>query len=84
MYETEFEKQECHLGSGAEVFPDLDDRIAWDVEGFVLACWLALRSDVHSVEYTPRSVEYKIEKGTIENVFLEFLRDMTQERRTIV
>jgi hypothetical protein len=83
VYETQFEKAECHLGSSAEVFSDLDDRIAWDVEGFFLACWLVLRDDVQSVEYMPRSKKYRIEKGTIEKVLLAFLQDITDEKKTI-
>ena len=79
VYETEFEKQECHLGSGAEVFPDVNDRISWEVEGYFIACWLALRSNVHSVEYIPRSTQYIIDKGRIEKVLSEFLRDLTKD-----
>lgn len=79
VYETQFEKQECHLGSGEEVFLDSDSRITWEMEGFFIACWLAFRSDVHSVEYVPRSTKYKIEKGNIENVLSKFLRDVPRE-----
>ncbi|KAF2127572.1 hypothetical protein P153DRAFT_387314 [Dothidotthia symphoricarpi CBS 119687] len=79
VYETEFEKQECHLGSSAEVFPDRDDRIVWDVEGFLLACWLVLRPEVRSVEYAPRSATYVVEKNNINNVALTFLQDLAGE-----
>jgi len=36
VYDTEFEKQECHLGSHAEVFPDVRDLVAWETEGFFM------------------------------------------------
>ena len=78
-YETEFERQELHLGSDAEVFPDVADRISWDVEGLMIACSLALQNDVLSVEYIPRSTRYQVEKGTIETDLPDFLLDIMKE-----
>jgi hypothetical protein len=77
VYEKQFETAGCHLGSGAEVFSDPDDRVAWGVEGFFIAYWLVLQSDVQSVEYMPQSKKYNIQKGKIGKVLLEFLQDMT-------
>lgn len=53
LYESALENQRCHLGQRAEVFPDAHERAAWKVEGFLIACWLALGEDVGTVEYKP-------------------------------
>lgn len=79
VHETKFEKQGCRLGSGAEVFPDINDRISWEIEGYFIACWLALRSDVHSVEYSPISQKYILDKDGVEERLSELLRDLTKE-----
>ena len=51
IYESAFEQQKCHLGSGKEVFAEVHERVAWETEGFLIACWLALQDDVEEVEY---------------------------------
>jgi len=76
VYETEFERQECHLGSHAEVFPDVRARVAWETEGIFMSCWLALQNEVESVEYSPRPKSYRIEKDTIGLELQKFLGDM--------
>ena len=78
-YETAFEKQGCHLGSGAEVFPDVVERIAWDVEGLLMASWLALREDVAGVEYFPREKKFHLEKGGLEEELPGFLGSVWRE-----
>ena len=52
-YETSFKSQECDLGSDADVFPDVEELVAWATEGFLMACWLALQDNVTEVEYEP-------------------------------
>lgn len=74
-YETAFEEQECHLGSTAEVFPDPRVRVAWEVEGLLLACWLAFQDDVEGVEYMPGKTAYQVEKGETVAVLCQFLRE---------
>ena len=76
VYEVEFEKQECHLGSNAEVFPDVRARVAWETEGIFMSCWLALQNEVDSVEYSRGSKSYKFEKDTIGLELQKFLGNM--------
>ena len=75
IYETAFERQKCHLGSGKEVFPGVHERVAWEAEGLLIACWLALQDDVEKVEYKP-SKAYRLERGWMEGELLRFLGDM--------
>jgi hypothetical protein len=42
IYETSFERQECHYGVPAPLFPQVEELVAWATEGFLMACWLAL------------------------------------------
>jgi hypothetical protein len=42
IYDDSFERQECHYGSGSKVFPCVYELVAWQTEGFLLACWLSL------------------------------------------
>ena len=76
-YESAFKDQGCHLGESLEVFPDAHERAAWKVEGFLIACWLALREDVETVEYKPGGLAYLLGEnvGTGE-ILREFLRDV--------
>ncbi len=32
-----FERQEYHLGSGKEVFPEVHKRVAWEIEGLLIS-----------------------------------------------
>lgn len=78
-YETAFEDQGCHLGSGAEVFPDAVERIAWDVEGLLMASWLALKEDVVAVDYLPRSKQYDLKGTSIDEELPRFLECVWEE-----
>jgi len=72
-YNTAFEQRKCDLCSGADVFSDLHERVAWETEGFLMACWLGLQDSVEVVEYAPSQL-YRIEKGGME--LHRFLGDM--------
>lgn len=76
IYESAFEKQGCHLGARAEVFPDAHERAAWEVEGCLIACWLALREDVEGVEYRPGEKAYLIKGDGVRDVLEGFLKDV--------
>jgi len=41
-----------------------------------MSCWLALQNEVESVEYSPGSKSYRIEKDTISLELQKFLGDM--------
>lgn len=65
-HEYAFEKQGCHLGSGASSFPNEPERAAWEVEGCLTACWLALSDDVERVEYWPGQESYLVKRDGVE------------------
>ena len=80
LYESAFEDQRCHLGQKAEVFPDAHERAAWKVEGFLIACWLALREDVETIEYKPEGKAYLLGKNVrTDEMLRKFLRDVDRE-----
>lgn len=75
IFNTAFERQECHLGSGKPVFSESHQRVAWETEGFLIACFLALQDDVEEVEYQA-SGTYRVERMTLEGEWGRFLSDM--------
>jgi len=76
MYEAEFEKQEIHLGVDAEVFSNPEVRVAWCVEGFLMASWLALQNNVKSVQYMPDTKAYVLKEGNIDEQLQLMITDM--------
>ena len=46
IYETSFERQECHFGVKAPTFPQVEELVSWATEGVLMACWLALQDNV--------------------------------------
>ena len=58
------------------MFPDRHERAAWEVEGCLIACWLALREDFEGVEYKSGEKAYLVKRDGIENVLNKFLRDV--------
>jgi hypothetical protein len=50
-YTRAFEAQECQLGSGREPFVDRKEKLAWELEGMLLATWLSLQPGVDAVEF---------------------------------
>ncbi len=76
IYEEAFEAQELHLGNKAEVFPDVEVRVAWYTEGFLMACWLGLQSGVGSVEFSPANKTYRLDKASVDEKLNEFLNEM--------
>ena len=75
FYDTTFWKQGCYLGSDAELFPDVHEDVAWDVEGCLMALWLALDENVKQVEYHPHKIKYLLIEEKLENFFKDFLND---------
>jgi hypothetical protein len=78
VFEESFEARECALGGDHGVFPDDVTTVAWEVAGFLIACWLVLQNDVECLEYIGVSFQnrYKIDKRNIEEKLREFLGDM--------
>lgn len=55
-YDEAFDKELNQRGDfDREVFPDLEVKKAWTLEGMMLAVWLALQRKVDSVEYNPNA-----------------------------
>ncbi|QSS56713.1 hypothetical protein I7I53_05005 [Histoplasma capsulatum var. duboisii H88] len=75
VYERSFEQQGCDMGSGLEPFPNTADRVAWEVEGFLIACWLGLQDDTKQVLYTLPTSTYQIDKKSKDSVLRQFLID---------
>lgn len=65
------------------VFSDAYERAAWELEGCLIACWLALGDDVESVEYTPRreGMVYMVrgDGDEISEVLMSCLREVEKE-----
>ena len=51
------------------------ERVAWETEGLLISCWLALQDDVEEVEYKPFG-KYRLERGRMEEELRRFLADM--------
>lgn len=49
--------------------------LAWEVDGFLIACWLVAQDEVSAVEYKPGDVAYFLERGNLEGQFQEFIRN---------
>ena len=58
------------------MFPDAHERAAWEVEGCLIACWLALRDDVEGVEYRPGEKAYLVKGDGVGDVLECFLKDV--------
>jgi len=50
--------------------------IAWEVDGFLISCWLALQDDVSAIEYKPADVPYHIDRSNLEAQFRGFMEDI--------
>jgi hypothetical protein len=74
IYDESFRRQECHLSSYLPVFAKVDELVAWETEGFLLACWLALQDDVRefALNYNHSSA-YHLRKGQLEKELAQFL-----------
>lgn len=79
QWDSSFEAQECHLGSGREPFTDDRKRVAWETEGFLLAMWLILYAGADRVAYTPDRAESVIEEGHVDEAFTKFLGEKEVE-----
>lgn len=74
-YEKSFKRQGCHLGSRSEAFPDMTSRVAWEVAGFLITCFLLLQDDVGCVSYVLPKRTYEIKKNGIKAATNMFLKD---------
>ena len=82
-YNEAFEKQELDLGHSDVLFPDVSDEIAWETEGFLLACRLVLQDSVESVQYELDSThKYQITKLSMVIEFREFLKHTDDKIRS--
>jgi hypothetical protein len=79
VYEVTFKEQGCHLGGTDPVFKHKEDSDIWLLEGFLMACWIALKEDVDQIEYKPVEVAYVLRKGKMEQLFEKFLVNLPDE-----
>ncbi len=47
---------------------NIHDRVAWETEGLLITCWLALQNDMKEVEYKPPNKRKKGNKGGITSI----------------
>jgi hypothetical protein len=47
------------------------ERVAWETEGLLIACWLALQDGVEEVEYRPSGV-YRLGRMGVEGELQQF------------
>jgi len=76
IYETSFERQECHCGADAPTFPQVEELVSWATEGFLIACWLALQDNVTEVECWPddnHDIRYHLVKGRLDEELRRFI-----------
>ncbi|KAJ5528594.1 hypothetical protein N7527_001987 [Penicillium freii] len=59
----------------APVCSDRVEQVAWNVAGYLLAWRIVLGAGVGSIEYTPGSTDYLLERGKESAVTERFLRD---------
>ncbi|KAF4816752.1 hypothetical protein CGCSCA5_v006359 [Colletotrichum siamense] len=79
QYDDSFVAGKCHLSSFGVLFPDLEERQAWLVEGALLAAWLALQSDVGHVSYHPIGRNWELERGGVAASLAEIVQNVMDD-----
>ncbi|KAI9697370.1 MAG: hypothetical protein M1836_004648 [Candelina mexicana] len=81
-YTQSFEEHGCQLGSGKSPLPDPEERVAWLLEGMLLASWLTLQPDVGAVSYEPalHAEKFLLKKQGLDNAFTRFLQPQSVSR----
>jgi hypothetical protein len=74
QYEDEHDKK--RPGGRPHVFPNEEARIAWETQGFLIACWLVLQEGINGVDYSPNVTWYKIRKDNMKAEMERFLVDV--------
>ncbi|WEW54581.1 hypothetical protein PRK78_000001 [Emydomyces testavorans] len=75
-HEAAFEQQGCDHGLAVEPFPNSEDKVAWEVAGFLIACWLVLHEDVESVSYVlTYKTQYHITRKNMDETLQLFFED---------
>lgn len=69
-------RQEKQVGFVWETVPDVRMRVAWEMKGFLLACWLVLQG-AGPISYESHGVaRYEIQPNGMDLILRRFLRDM--------
>jgi hypothetical protein len=80
VYETLFEANELHLGSGKDLFSTVEEEVCWEVEGALLALALLFeRPSVASVEFVSSVIgekRYTFARQSAKETLRTFLLDM--------
>ena len=72
-HESELDRQFSENDAYVDSPTCYDCLLAWEVNGFLMSCWLAFHEDVDSVEFSPSSEKYEIKSGTMEVEFQRYL-----------
>jgi hypothetical protein len=62
---------------------DLSHLLAWEINGFLMSCWFAFQTDVHSVEFKPSDISYEITRDTMESEFQRYLERKSHELQRV-
>ncbi|KAJ0386468.1 hypothetical protein COL922a_004233 [Colletotrichum nupharicola] len=79
QFNDSFTKGECHLSSFGVLFPDLEERQAWLVEGALLVAWLASQSDVGHVSYHPIGRNWELEREDVAASLAEIVQNVMDD-----
>jgi hypothetical protein len=72
--EIGFDQEFGQVNNDAEAITGRSEIVAWEINGFLMGCWMALQDDVDSVVFEP-SEKYEIRRDTMESELERFLRD---------
>lgn len=77
FYNSATDRQEYLLKYVWDAVPDVRVRVAWEVKGFLVSCWLALQGDAGCVSYESHGLrKYDIYANSADMTLRWFLRDM--------
>lgn len=82
-HESKLDKAFSENDDDKHLQPDLSHPVAWEINGFLISCWFAFQTDVHSVEYKPSDTSYEIKRGTMESEFQRYLERKSREFRSV-
>ncbi|KAK1484725.1 hypothetical protein CTAM01_12814 [Colletotrichum tamarilloi] len=68
------------------LFKTAEEENVWNMEGALLAAWLALQDGVHAVNYAPENVDrykFDFERDSIEKTLGNFLQSIKLDQRPL-
>ncbi|KAK1723460.1 hypothetical protein CaCOL14_008029 [Colletotrichum acutatum] len=86
QYTEAFKAHGLDQGYDNPLFETAEEESLWNMEGALLAAWLALQDDVHAVNYELQNVnnyEFNFERGSIEKTLVSFLQLIKLDQRPL-